>query len=983
VVHNLNVNLEKRREYQLNKKILSSLITTILIVSILVFPTPYVGATRDDNLIDKLSLSEGPIGVSVTINGTTDVEINETYPVKIYWSTSEPTVGTVESKYGYAGKLLATVDSPVEGTNDTYEVDVTVPNVADTGGDKKEVIYFFAWQDENNNTKVDGGEWDYITFKVKPDIYPTSGNVGDEIVVGGWTNTTGGKVEVYWENQNPENKIGETYAKSDKSFTVTVTIPETVYGDYSIIVVDARTGGIPFIKTFSLLPEITLSPSTALQGDTVTVEGTGFAAEKEITLRMYNTTAAGNEAWSTTLTTSPTTVETDPNGSFSCTFKVPSKSEDKKVVSGSYKIEANDGVAPVAVADLTISAAITLSPEEGPSGTVVTITGRGWKGMAGKEITVLVQNSTGLNMTCPVVSAIKIKTDGTFKGKFIVPTLDVGTYTINATAKGISGTADFEVTGTTSISLTPDNGAPGTTVTIEGVNFTALADVEITIDFGPKKEYATTTTNSTGGFLTAVTVPTLPVGKDYTIKAVDENGLNATATFRCVMTTLLVSPASGPTGTKVLLVGGDLTPAEGGVNKKFNATINGELLIRADGGDWPAELDPDGDIRDNFYVYIPTLPVGNYTITVMDEEGVTATTTFEVTKTTEIVLTPSSAPQGYNVTIELNYFTAPETENVTIDLRIYNVTAEGEVYWDRDLVTFVDKFTSYPDFKPIPTGITEVESNETGSYKAWFIIPDDLALGDYYINATDEYGLTAEVSFHVVEPTVIVYTGADTYMPGDTVAFFAKCSLKYTGPEAPTLNIYTPSNFKYSKSLDIDTKVGNYYTGSTTLLLPTDSELGTWFWNVTIGEKTVNGTFTVVEKPTMETLSVEVSKLKADVASLAKTVEDLSDTVTAQASDIDKLSKAVSDLKAAVSDLKTSVGTLSEALSSLKTDVSNVATAVSNAQSAAESASEAASAAQSAAAGISTAVYGAVILSLIAAVAAIMSIIIMQRKIAG
>ena len=241
MIHNLNVNLEKRREYQLNKKILSSLITTILIVSILVFPTPYVGAAPDLDLIDELSLDEGPIGVSVTINGTTDVEINETYPVKIYWSTSLPTAATVESKYGYAGKLLATVDSPVEGTNDTYEVDITVPNVADTGTTGEEDIYFFAWQDENNNTKVDGGEWDYIKFTVKPDIYPTSGNVGDEIVVGGWTNTTGGKVEVYWENQNPENKLAETYAKGDGSFSVKVAVPEAPYesATHYIIVYDA------------------------------------------------------------------------------------------------------------------------------------------------------------------------------------------------------------------------------------------------------------------------------------------------------------------------------------------------------------------------------------------------------------------------------------------------------------------------------------------------------------------------------------------------------------------------------------------------------------------------------------------------------------------------------------------------------------------------------------------------------------------------
>jgi len=267
----------------------------------------------------------------------------------------------------------------------------------------------------------------------------------------------------------------------------------------------------------------------------------------------------------------------------------------------------------------------------------------------------------------------------------------------------------------------------------------------------------------------------------------------------------------------------------------------------------------------------------------------------------------------------------------------------------------------------------DVETNSTGCFEGWFRIPASFALGDYYINATDAEGLTAEVSFSVVEPTVIIYTGATEYMRGDTVAFFAKSSFNYT---EETINLYTPDNFVLEIPIAIKTKIGELYSGSATYLLPADAKLGVWFWNATISSVTVNGTFTVAEKPTTATLSEEVSKLKEDVASLAKTVGDLSDIVESQASDISKLSGAVGDLKDTITDL-------SSALSSLKEDVSNLSTAVSNAQSAAESASQAAEAAHGATSAISTAVYGAVILSLIAAVAAIMSIVILQRKIAG
>ena len=949
------------RWIQTNKKILSSLITTILIISILAFPAPYVSASRDDDIIFKISLDSGPIGVSVTVSGNTTNNVNSTYPVYVYWSTDEPKATSIEYGYGFGDpkdlgwKLLATQDESIKGKLTQYTVDVTIPHVSANGT----VIYLIAWQDVNNNTKVDDGEWDYEDFTVVQGIYPSTASVGSTVTVGGWA-TPGGLVEVYWDNTKAENKLGETWAEGDGSFSATVTVPEAPYesATHYIIVYDASAKQNVFSTPFTIKPKITLSPSTALPKDTITVSGTGFAASKKITLTMYNS------SWTTTLTTDPSTVTTDANGSFSCTFKVPSG-----LVYMKYTVKATDGVSPGATATLTVGATITLSPAEGPTGTVVTINGRGWDAVsAGTKVTVLIQDGDGVNETCPVVAAIKVAADGTFKGEFIVPTVSVGTYTINATAGGVSGTLSFKVTGTTKITLSPTSGAPESSVTIEGVNFTAIADTKVTIDFGPIKAHATTTTNSTGGFKTVVTVPPLtPQTTPYDVVAKDAKGLNAAATFRVALTTLAVSPSSGPTGTKVLVVGGGLTPS-----KKFSVTIGGKLMINGTG-----TLDSDGNIPDNFYVYVPTIDAGDYTITVMDEKGVTASASFTVTKTTEIVLSPSSAPQNYTVTIKLNNFIA--AVNKTITLKIYNVTAEGEIYWEDYIDYATYKLTPSSGFYNDTSGYPL--TNSTGCFEGKFTVPTSLALGDYYINATDTSGLTDLISFSIVEPEVIVYTGATEYMPGDTITFFAKCTFDYADQ---VVNIYTPKDFKIVVSnFDIVTKLGNYYTGTVSWTLPTDATLGTWVWNATIGGKTVSGTFTVVEKPTMAGLSVEVSRLKEDVASLSKKVEDLRTTVSTQRVDIDKLSKAVSDLTTAVSSLTSDVSALSDALSTLRGDVQNVASAVSEAQSAAEGASEAASAAQSAAAGISTAVYGAVILSLIAAVAAIMSIIILQRKIAG
>jgi len=788
-----------------------------------------------------------------------------------------------------------------------------------------------------------------VTLKDEEDNVVNSGHVGQKITISGTNPTPGGKVEIYWKNLDPSNKLNETYSEPAGygygygEYSCIIVVPETTAGTYSIIVKDVESGEI-VTKTFTVQPKIELSPTTALPGDTITVKGTGFGSEKEVTL----TINIGGE-WSP-LTTSPSTVETDTKGSFTCTFKVPSD-----LSYGDYTIEAKDEAENSDTAMLTIGATITLSPTSGPSGTVVTITGRGFTGLTGAEVSI----TMGVK-SCQVIDDIIVRSDGTFDGEFVVPTLSAGTYTVTAkvTKDGSSkdATADFEVTGTTAISVSPTSGAPGETITVEGVNFTAKANVGVTIDFGALEKVATTTTNSTGGFIVAVTVPQVPIGK-YTITVTDDYGLTASKDFQVAITTLALSPASGPTGTKVLLVGGGLT---GGAS--FNVTINGELIGEG-------KLDTSGNIPQNTYVYVPTLPVGTYTITVMDVNGVTATASFAVTKTTEIVLTPSSAPQLYEVTIELNYFTAAGDElssTAVPELIIYNVTAEGDVYWTADLWDIVDP----------AEGFEERKVNATGSFKGTFTVPSSWALGNYYINATDANDLYAQISFKVVEPTVIIYTGAQEYMPGDTVAFFAKTTFEYPSNDPIKVNLYTPSNFRIELTIIATTQLGDYYTGTASMILPSDSELGTWIWNATKSGITVNGTFTVVEKPTAITISEEVSKLKEDVADLASLVEDLSSAVATQASDIDKISGAVSDLKDAVSDL-------SEALSSLKEDVSNLSTSVSNAQSAAEAASEAAESAQGATSAIQTAVYGAVILSLIAAVAAIMSIVILQRKIAG
>ena len=778
----------------------------------------------------------------------------------------------------------------------------------------------------------------------------TAPSPGDDVHVGDavWVNGTadvGTLVKAYWDSIIDANKLGEGYAIGGK-FNIKVTIPEDVNGSHWIIA-DSKSVRV------DLLPKIKLTPSSGIPGDTITVDGTGFAGEKSIVAVAMRNTTWPIKYWSMNLTTTPSSITTSAKGSFSCTFKVPS------VAYGKYTVNATDASGNKAEATFTVGPSITVTPTEGGSGAVVNISGRGFNVGADKAVTIKM-NVTTTVVTVKQVADIKTKADGTFSGQFVVPSLTKQVkYTVNATAVNLFGTATFKVTGETKITLTPTSGAPEESVTIEGINFTAIADTTVTIDFGSLTGYATLKTNSTGGFKGTIVVPSLtPSATPYTVKAKDAKDLSATAGFRVAMVTLAFSPTKGATGVKVLVIGGGFTPS-----KAFNVTIDGKLMAVNGTG----TLDGTGTIPASHTVYLPTISTGVKKLTVMDSEGVSKSDDFEVTKTTELILTPESAPTKYNITIEANYFVAINNTDITI--KLYNST------YSTTLAP-----TAYPKF-------VSTKTNSTGSFKGWFLVPTDLSLGNYKINATDAKGLKVlEKPFIVVTETVEITTSKAEYLRGEDITF----KIKSTFATAGSIKIKDPTAFEVSIATGAYQKIDTLYYAYTSTTLRSDAPLGTWIWNATIGTKKVSGTFKVSEVPTLETLNTRIAKLEESLTKLSTVVDKLSTTVEKQATDIGTLSTAIGDLKTALNTLKTDLANVAStaqaaqsAAQSASTAASDAKTAATDAKTAATDAKTAAAGAASTAAGISTAVYGAMALSAVAAIAAIVAVITLQRKVAG
>ena len=698
-------------------------------------------------------------------------------------------------------------------------------------------------------------------------LSPISGTVGTKVTVSGTGASIGGLVEVYWENLGGP-KLNSAYALGDGTYSCVVTIPDAVAGNHFIIVRDVSTGSTVG-AAFTIGPKITLSSISGIPGDSVTVTGSGFAATKNMTITFRNDTTIIGGTYVKDVT--PALMNSTATGNFSTTITVPA------VDYGPYVINATDASANTAGTTFKVGAAITLTPTSGVTGTVVTIAGRGFTKTAGINVTITVGG-----ITAKQVAAINTLADGTFTGQFIVPTLAIGTYTngVVATDGTYTATATFKVTGTTGIVLTPTSGQPGWEVTIEGTNFTAIANIAVTVKFAALT-VATLYTNATGGFKGTFNVPSLPTGP-YTVNATDANGLTATASYTVAITLLTISPVKGPTGTVVSVTGYGFTT--GGT---ANVTLDTKLVLMNIAV---------ATLQASTTFIVPTLPVGTYTVAAKDSAGLTASTSFEVTKTTELILTPSSAPTGYTVAIAANYFTATDGTAITFILK--NST-----------------WSTSPTVTPTSPW-TAVQTNATGSFKGTFTVPT-IALGIYTLNATDANGLTVEVPFSSVPITVQVSTRASGYLQGDIVSFDIRCTFAFNmiiyiaDPTGYPAILYI-STFDWVPMGNLQVVPYNYgFAGlpsSASLTLPSDAALGTWTWNTTAGGVTKTGVFTVAVKPTLAMIQTTLAAINATIISINGTVATILTNTGIITTSLSSINATVISISGTVATIKTDVG---------------------------------------------------------------------------
>jgi hypothetical protein len=352
------------------------------------------GGTGDES-ISVLPTSAG-IDDWVEIEGT-DFEADET--VYFYFSKESARVGdeidSDVSNYEKVESADATSSGYVDGN-------FYVPDTLTDGDEDEDVVggtyYVYAayYGDKEIVAK------DSITITATEiSLSPTKGKVGTRVTITGSGFDNYESIDITFGSTSVDIDSGDDETDSSGDFTSYITVPEAAKGSQTVTV---EIGDGEGEASFTVEPDIEIDPEDGGVNERVTVTGTGFAKNGNISITFDGDDVATGSA--------------DSHGSFTATFNVP------EVTPGTYEIKAD-----TAKASFTISTSVSISPttsatSPGYVGDEITISGTGFKGNS--DITITYEST-------PVeVATVTSESDGSFEATFKVPASQHGEHTITA-----------------------------------------------------------------------------------------------------------------------------------------------------------------------------------------------------------------------------------------------------------------------------------------------------------------------------------------------------------------------------------------------------------------------------------------------------------------------------------------------------------------------------------------------------------------------
>ncbi len=348
----------------------------------------------------------------------------------------------------------------------------------------------------------------------------------------------------------------------------------------------------------------------------------------------------------------------------------------------------------------TVEPRITLTPDFGPVGRTVTITGTGFQDADDGSIVVDFDGTPVVTTPAsPLVSAA-----GSWSATFVVPTATGGPHTVNATSTGVPVPGVDATFTTPGITLSTVAGGVGTVVTVDGVGFQpnetgirVLYD-SVTVTTKP----ATVTADAAGVWSATFVVPTAGVGTVHTVDALGVTTTAAQVTNQAftIAAGISVNPTTGVPGSTVTVMGTGFVTTEF-VSLTFDSTVVAPVFRPTSVAPWTRNIT------------VPSLPAGPYPVTAT---ATTVTDTQIFTIKPGLSITPTSGAGGATVTVNGTGFQPGDTVVVTFD----NV--------------------------PVTTVPAVITANlTTGSWTGAFEVPTTATSGAHIVDASGDATLAADV----------------------------------------------------------------------------------------------------------------------------------------------------------------------------------------------------------------------------------------------
>jgi len=305
------------------------------ILSLLVIAIPASPALAAESI--DLSPSTGEVGDKIDIDGS-GFKTDGTR-VYIYFSSQEWDVGDEIDDDVTVYQLVKKRTPDVNGEIDTY---FYVPEILDDGDDYEDVVggYYYVYVTYGDNDDIEAVD----EFTIRGiELSPDEGMVDTEVEITGIGFTKSKDIRyIEYDDEEVDIESGDEETDRHGEFISSILIPESIAGEHTITVRDMSNKEAS--ATFSVDPEITVTPISGIKGDTVAVTGTGFGDEEDVAIAFNAVTVATNT--------------TDQDGSFTASFIVPD------VAAAIYDVEAEDDDNNDARAQFTVEIAtvLTISP---------------------------------------------------------------------------------------------------------------------------------------------------------------------------------------------------------------------------------------------------------------------------------------------------------------------------------------------------------------------------------------------------------------------------------------------------------------------------------------------------------------------------------------------------------------------------------------------------------------------------------------------